>query len=138
MELSFSFKPLGEVMRGALVDRGLTMQDLAKKLQLPIEEVEKYERGEIVPDFLTLQKLSGILGIQYSILRVSAGYNTTKYYPNYYTPDGQEIDIDALLCKVYYKDPSMLLRLFEVAFGEDDPSILPRMRKVVETEKSEE
>lgn len=138
MELKFSFKPLGEIMRGSLVDREITMQDLAKKLQLPIEEVEKYERGEIVPDFLTLQKLSGILGIPYSILRISAGYNTTKHYPNYYTPDGQEIDIDALLCKAYYKDPSTLPHLFELAFGKDDPSILTRMREVVETEESEE
>ena len=72
---------------------------------------------EIVPNDDDLKRLSGVLGISYKKLRIAAGYNMVyTSFPDYYTPDGTPIDIDKILSKIYYKDPSILPRLYEVIF----------------------
>lgn len=116
MKKDFFSKELGELIQQARTDKNLSYEDLAEKIKVSADYVEKLERMEIIPNDEDLRRLSGVLGIRYLELRLAAGYNTMGWYPNYYNPDGTSIDIDEILSKIYYKDPSILSRLYEVIF----------------------
>lgn len=107
----------GEFLRQILADKEMSYQELADKLQVTVEEVMAYDDLNSAPSVEILKKMSGILGIRYSILRISACYNLTQSYPDFYLPDGTEIDHNDLLDQIYYRDPSILPRLLEVLFG---------------------
>mgnify|MGYP002798305705 FL=1 len=104
----------GDLIRQARIDKKLSYEDVAKKIQVNAEEVEKLEKMEIIPNDEILRKLSGNLGITYRRLRIGAGYNMMGSYPDYYLPDGTAIDIEEILSKIYYKYPASLSRLYEL------------------------
>ena len=88
---------LPELIRQVLKDKDIPYQALARKLQVPVEEVLEYDDFEHAPSIDILKKMSGILGLRYSILRISAGYNCVGEHPDFYMPDGTEINSDDLL-----------------------------------------
>lgn len=107
---------LPELIRQVLEDNGMTYQELAEKLQVPVDEVLAYGDSKHVLSNDILKKLSGILGIRYSILRISAGYNCMDQYPDFYMPDGTVIDFEDLLDRIYYKILSPLPKLYKMIF----------------------
>lgn len=109
---------LPELIRQVLDDKGMTYQELAEKLQVPVEEVSAYDDLSHAPSDEILKRMSAILGIRYRPLRISAGYNCANWYPDFYLPDGTPIDHDDLLDRIYYKDPSILPRVYELLFSE--------------------
>lgn len=112
-EKNFS-KSLGELIRQVRIDKKLSYQDISRMIQVPAEDVEKFEKMEAIPSDDVLKKLSGNLGIGYRQLRISAGYNMVGVYPEYYLPDGTPLDVDEILSKIYYKEPSVLPILYEI------------------------
>lgn len=101
-----------------LEDKDITYQELAKKLQVPVEEVLAYDNFKHAPSIDVLKKMSGILGLRYSTLRISAGYNCIDHYPDFYMPDGTEIDHEDLLNRIYYKILSTSPNLYNMIFGD--------------------
>lgn len=114
MEEKIFSKSLGELIRQVRIDKKLSYQDIARMIQVPAEEVEKFEKMEVIPSDDVLKKLSGNLGIGYHQFRISAGYNMVGVYPEYYLSDGTPLDIDEILSKIYYKEPSVLPILYEI------------------------
>ncbi len=104
----------GDLIRQARIDKKLSYEDIAKKIQVTAEEVEKLEKMEIIPNDEILRKLSGILGITYQRLRIGAGYNMPRSYHNYYLSDGTAIKIEEMLSKMYYKNPASISGLYEL------------------------
>ena len=107
---------LPELIQQVLKDKEMTYQGLAEKLQVPVDEVLAYDDFKHAPSDDILKKLSGILGIRYSILRISAGYNCMDQYPDFYMPDGTEIDHEDLIDRIYYKILSPLPQLYKMIF----------------------
>lgn len=107
---------IGELIRQVLEDKGITYQELAEKLQVPVEEVLAYDKFEHAPSIDVLKKMSGILGLRYRMLRISAGYNCANWYPDFYMPDGTEIDHEDILDRIYYKDPSVFAQMYQLLF----------------------
>lgn len=83
---------LPELIRQVLEDKEMSYQELAEKLQVSVEEVLAYDNVKHAPSIDVLKKMSGILGLRYRILGISAGYNCVNQYPDFYMPDGTEID----------------------------------------------
>ena len=107
---------LPELIRQVLKDKEMTYQELAEKLQVPAKEVLAYDDFKHAPSDDILKKLSGILGIRYSILRISAGYNCMDQYPDFYMPDGTVINHEDLIDRIYYKILSPLPQLYKMIF----------------------
>ena len=54
---------LGSILRKVRKLRGLTIQQLADKIQKSKSTLSKYERGEISIDILTIKEISRVLNI---------------------------------------------------------------------------
>jgi transcriptional regulator with XRE-family HTH domain len=59
---------LGDVLKAARHDAGLTQEELAVRAKLSREYVSKLERGQQSPTVDTLFRLAAILGIKASVL----------------------------------------------------------------------
>lgn len=131
-----------EFLWKVLVDRNMSVKELAEKLNVSVEEINLYDAGVHKPSIIVLKKMSGIFGIRYRILKLAAGYSlvrpgldgedffdfydeeklinngTLAYlsrpYPDFYLPDGTAVDMDRLLSKAYYQNPSILFQLIEM------------------------
>lgn len=108
----------GDLIRKIRIDKNLSDQDIADKLNVPLELIENFENGKSIPTQELLQKFSGNFGIPFCKLCLITGYHMIRQVPDYYLSDGKPIDIHSILAKVYYKDPSILPRLYDVLFGE--------------------
>ena len=49
MEEKIFSKSLGELIRQVRIDKKLSYQDIARMIQVPAEEVEKFEKMETIP-----------------------------------------------------------------------------------------
>ncbi|MBR3252751.1 hypothetical protein IKF84_01630 [Candidatus Saccharibacteria bacterium] len=96
---------------------------LAKKLNIGEEDVVRLKQCRYIYQFfsevnvdtkeesdLILKKLSGITGVCYRQLRRIAGHERTKnFVPNFWTEDGEQIDEQEILSKIYYQNPKEFL-----------------------------
>ncbi len=109
-------KTFGDLIRKIYIDKNLSCQDIAEKMDVTFEYIKDLELENSIPTQEFLQKFSGNFGIPYSKLIEITGYNILRPIPDYYSSDGKPINIDEILAKIYYKDPSILPHLYEVIF----------------------
>jgi len=108
----------GKLISEATAKKGITNAYLAKKLDITEYDVLKIKNCKSIDEFIPgareheeraeplLRKLSGILGIGYRSLHRAAGYaRKRQFVPNFYTEEGDPIDEQEILAKLYYQDP---------------------------------
>ena len=121
MEKSNIFsETIGNLIRSARIEKNLSVEELAKKIRVTDIYLKDIESDVIYPTQEDLKMLSGNLGIPYRKLRGVTGYTSIGYHPNYYTANGEAIDTDEILSKIYYKDPSILSKLYEIVFPNEN------------------
>ena len=94
----------GDLIRKICVDKNLSYQDIADKMDTTFEYIKELEQGKSIATQELLQKFSGNFGIPYSSLVAITGYHMIRPLPDYYTSDRKAIAIDDILAKIYYKD----------------------------------
>ena len=112
-------KTIGELITETCREKGLSDQATAKKLGLTEDELQRlkdlgqlnqpFTKGKVL-DEPFLKRISGTLGIGYRRLIYAANHkHTTKFIPNFFTPDGTHIDEQEILLRAYQKDPEHFL-----------------------------
>ncbi|NRD76374.1 helix-turn-helix transcriptional regulator [Bacillus sp. BRMEA1] len=69
---------IGQTIKSAREYRNLTQEELAQKMRMGTNTIEKYESGEQVPSNQTLLKLSSVLDIPASELLKLQEFHTTS------------------------------------------------------------
>lgn len=57
---------IGEMLKKARIDAGLTQKQLAEKCEMADSAIRKYESGRIVPKIKTITKIASALGMSTS------------------------------------------------------------------------
>ena len=70
---------LGSILRKVRKLRGLTIQQLADKIQKSKSTLSKYERGEISIDILTIKEISRVLNISIDELLPGTADNSSQH-----------------------------------------------------------
>ena len=60
------FMTIGEMLKNARIDAGLTQKQLAEKCKMADSAIRKYESGRIVPKIKTITKIASALGMSTS------------------------------------------------------------------------
>lgn len=119
LEQYYAHANMSELISKVRKDKNMTYQDIADKLNNPCitaEDIKKYEEMKTIVPKEILEPLSGVLGVSCNELRIFAGYNSMDPIVHYYTPEGDEIDVWTIIGKIFYRDPSVLPRLYEIVF----------------------
>ena len=121
---------LGSILRKVRKLRGLTIQQLADKIQKSKSTLSKYERGEISIDILTIKEISRVLNISIDELLPGTADNSsqhcypstanvpsffknnTRFYSYYYDGRNKNIICSALLVKNAHDDNSIGVHMY--------------------------
>ena len=108
---------MSELLKRVRKDKNMTYQDIADKLKNPnitAIEIKEYEDMEAIVPTEILKPLSGVLGVSINNLRLCARYSNYDINTHYYTPEGEEINVEQIIAKIFYREPSVLPHLYEI------------------------
>lgn len=101
-------KAVGDEIRNARQLKRISQKELANLIDMSAAQLCRIECGDSRPSKVTLQKLSGHIGIPYPELLRHAGYSNMKGDSMLFNKDGERIDTFALVSSIYRADSDFL------------------------------
>ncbi len=104
-----SYPPtIGAIIRQARMDKNLSQKELADRSGISKVQLCRIENDESAPSKNSLWKISANIGIGYSSLLVQAGYNNVSGTNIFLKRDGNELELERLICSIYKADSDLL------------------------------
>lgn len=99
---------IGAIIKQARIDKKLSQKELANLSSISQVQLCRIENDECVPTKSSLRNISAHIGIGYSSLIVQAGYNNVTGTNIFLKKDGQELNVNQLICSIYKADSDLL------------------------------
>lgn len=97
--------PVGELLKEGRLKRELSQKELAELTGVKNFEISRIESGVTAkPSKETLLRLAPYIGLPYSELLLRCGYSGVDNKEVFYSPDGQVLDCNRVIAKLYYAD----------------------------------
>lgn len=128
---------VGDLIRQVREKKGITQKQLASLSGISAVQLCRIENNECTPSQLSLKAISVHIGISYSLLKISAGYNNVSEKLQYVDKDGTILDTDSIIASLYYADPELLGNLKDLIFftNKEDILVLKLLLKAMRKEK---
>jgi tellurite methyltransferase len=108
-------------------ERGLTQEELAKRLGLSFQAVSKWENAQTMPDLSLLPELSRILGVNFDkLIGYVSKYEQVSIYEEEYKIEGYYWGVEPnSVCYqlLQYMPPTKRLKLLDIGCGEGKDAV---------------
>ena len=101
-------RSVSDEIRNARQQKRISQKELANLINISAAQLCRIENGDCRPSKVTLQKLSGHIGIPYPELLRLAGYSNMRGDVMLFNKDGEKIDTFALVSSIYRADSDFL------------------------------
>ncbi len=131
---------IGAIIKQARIDKNLSQKGLAQLSDISQVQLCRIENDECIPSKNSLWNISAHIGIGYSSLIVQAGYNNVAGTNIFLKKDGQELNINQLICSIYKADSDLLdyFQDFETIGNSENVTVLKLVLQAMRKEAANE
>lgn len=129
---------IGAIIKQARIDKKLSQKELAHLSGISQVQLCRIENDECIPTKSSLWNISAHIGIGYSSLIVQAGYNNVTGTNIFLKKDGQELNVNQLICSIYKADSDLLdyFQNFETIGTKENIAVLKLILQAMRKEAS--